>query len=77
MLTVGMKIKLPQSGVAEVIMVSESRARVKLLSERACNFSTATGKEVQFNAGGREIDISPNAEVQILGLSTIIGGSIQ
>ncbi len=66
MLNEGQKIILPDSGPAEVIKITESRARVKLLSKKQFNFTTIAGKDISFEASGRAIDISPNSEVEII-----------
>ena len=66
MLIEGQKIKLPASGNALVILVNESRARVRLLSSKVNAFETARGETVNFISAGREIDISPESYVEIL-----------
>lgn len=62
----GMKILLPNSGAAEVLFVNESRAKIRLLSRRKYKFETLTGKEVNIDKPGREFDISPNSECEII-----------
>jgi hypothetical protein len=61
-----MKILLPNSGAAEVLFVNESRAKIRLVSRRNYSFETFSGQEVNIDKPGREFDISPNSECQIL-----------
>jgi hypothetical protein len=62
----GMKILLPQSGPAVVLFTTETRARVRLLAKKNCDFKTFDGKRVKFEAPGKEMDISLNSEVEVL-----------
>lgn len=62
----GMKILLPNSGAAEVLFVNESRAKIRLISRRKYSFETFSGQEVNIDKPGREFDISPNSECEIL-----------
>jgi len=59
-------VKMPSGDLAKVLFVNESRARIKYLSEKKNHFTTATGKDVEFNSGGKEFDISPNSEVVVM-----------
>lgn len=62
-------IKMPGGELAEVLLVNECRARVRSLSKRTNNFTTALGDTVQFTSPGREIDISPNSDVEVVGMA--------
>lgn len=62
----GMIVKLDQSGLVEVLMVNESRARVKCLTKEKVKIHSTFGDDVEFNRSGREFDISPNSECEII-----------
>jgi hypothetical protein len=62
----GMIIRLDQSGLAEVLMVNNSRARVKCLTKEKVKIHSNFGDDVEFNRSGREFDISPNSECEII-----------
>jgi hypothetical protein len=67
MLIEGQIIMLPGSGAAEVLFVNESRARVRLLTKTEKQIHTALGEDVTFLGSGREIDISPESSVEVIG----------
>lgn len=58
-------IDMGLEGPARVVMVNESRARIRFLTQRQETFE-ADGKTVSFQKLGRFLDISPNSEVPIL-----------
>jgi hypothetical protein len=62
----GMVLRLSQTGLVEVIMVNGSRARVKSLTKEKVKIHSVFGDDVEFNRSGREFDISPNSECEII-----------
>ncbi len=72
MLEQGQIIKMPSAGLAEVLSVNESRAHVKLLTKTDKHIHTAFGEDVNFASSGREIDISPNSEVEVINYQSSI-----
>lgn len=62
----GMRIRLPHSGVFDVVLVNESRAHIVPAKKQEKNFETLNGKKVEFEQIGRGLDISPNSEVEVL-----------
>jgi hypothetical protein len=65
-LKTGMRIKLPHSGVFDVVLVNESRAHIVPAKKQEKKFETLTGNKVEFEQLGRGLDISPNSEVEVL-----------
>lgn len=62
----GMRIRLPHSGVFDVVLVNESRAHIVPAKKTEKKFETLTGSKIEFEQLGRGLDISPNSEVEIL-----------
>lgn len=69
MLEVGMIIKLPHSGLAEVMEVNESFAHVRSLTKEKVKIHSPLNGDAEFSRSGRQWDISPNSEVEIVASS--------
>lgn len=67
MLKVGQIVKSYQHGLCEVILVNECRARIKPLATRKVNIKKRFSDEiVSFVASEKAIDISPNAQLEVI-----------
>jgi hypothetical protein len=67
MLKEGQIIRTYQSGLAEVILVNESRARVRSLNKRNVEiYNRFTDEVTVFTAPGKEWDISPNSTCEVI-----------
>lgn len=67
MLQVGQIVRTKQYGLCEIILVNECRARIKPLATKKVTIKKKFSDEVvTFYASAKAIDISPNAELEIV-----------
>lgn len=68
MLKVGQVIRLTKddANTWEVLRVNDSAATVRCTSKRHSEFITVDGTEVEFDAPGKRMIISPNSIVEIV-----------
>lgn len=66
MLKAGMILRLPHSGLVEVMEVTESRANVRSLTKEKVKIHSPLKGDAEFTRSGRAWDISPHSEVEIV-----------
>ena len=66
MLEAGMIIRLPLSGLAEVLNVTEFSAQVRSLTKEKVKIHSPLNGDAEFTRSGRTWDISPNSEVEVI-----------
>lgn len=62
----GMILRLPYSGLVEVLEVNESRAHVRSLTKEKVKIHSPLNGDAEFTRSGRQWDISPNSEVEVV-----------
>lgn len=75
MLEVGMVIRLPFSGLAEVLKVSEFSAQIRSLTKEKVKIHSPLNGDAEFTRSGRTWDISANSEVEVVRHPELVSGS--
>ena len=76
MLEPGMIIRLPYSGLAEVLNVTEFSAQVRSLTKEKVKIHSPLNGDAEFTRSGRTWDISANSEVEIIKNPEFVSGSL-